>query len=159
MILREHLRRISRPEPIVKNPRMCTDQERQDILARDNFSCRYCGKKNTKFHIDHVYPYSLGGLTTMSNLVTACSTCNHKKHNSIGMWPKPIGYFEPKVEEKFVFGVGQTYLTLGTLFSLTSFNFLWSTDYFFAPRVMLVIGIGFMLVSIIKLTQGSSYGK
>lgn len=159
MILREHLRRISQPEPIVKNPRMCTDQERQDILARDNFACRYCGKKNTKFHIDHVYPYSLGGLTTMSNLVTACSTCNHKKHNSIGMWPKPIGYFEPSTpitkEIKVAFGslictclaMSLLYVGIDTMIRFPEFVDL--------GVVIIFIGMLFGVVSIGLQTQGN----
>lgn len=98
MILRDHLKDLENPETtITDNPRMCSEKDRQAILKRDNYTCRYCGAKNTKFHIDHVYPYSFKGLTIQANLVTACSMCNWKKHNKIGIWPKPVGYFEEKV--------------------------------------------------------------
>lgn len=52
---------------------------RQRILARDNHACRYCGKPDRPFHIDHVLPVAHGGPTTMRNLVTACETCNLRK--------------------------------------------------------------------------------
>lgn len=69
---------------------------RKEILRRDNYTCRYCGDKRGPFHMDHVYPYVKGGETTIDNLVTACEACNQSKHDTIGMWPKPIGHFENK---------------------------------------------------------------
>lgn len=67
---------------------------RQSILERDNYCCRYCGKTNIDMHIDHVYPVSKDGETSINNLVTSCPTCNLKKKDKIGIWPKPIGYFD-----------------------------------------------------------------
>jgi len=69
---------------------------RSKVLHRDNYSCRYCGVKNVPFHLDHVYPVIKGGETSYNNLVTACVNCNARKHSSVGIWPKPIGYFEKK---------------------------------------------------------------
>src|SRR3990167_1825809 len=54
---------------------------REKVFERDNYTCRYCGSKEPPFNADHVYPYSLGGQTTVENLVTACSRCNGKKSN------------------------------------------------------------------------------
>lgn len=54
---------------------------RFQILHRDNFTCRYCGRKapDVTLHIDHVIPVSQGGLNHIENLVTACEECNFGK--------------------------------------------------------------------------------
>ncbi len=48
------------------------------VLARDEFTCRYCGKQapEAQLHIDHVTPRSKGGMDEMDNLVVACVECN-----------------------------------------------------------------------------------
>lgn len=48
------------------------------VLARDNYTCRYCGAKapGVALHVDHVVPRARGGRDALSNLVTACQTCN-----------------------------------------------------------------------------------
>jgi len=67
---------------------------RKTVLERDGYKCRYCGSEKTPLHIDHVYPESKGGETSVKNMVTACASCNTKKHSRVGMWPKPIGHFD-----------------------------------------------------------------
>lgn len=67
---------------------------RKAVFQRDNHTCRYCGTKEGPFDADHVYPASKGGETSVENLVTACTRCNRKKQATVGMWPKPIGYFD-----------------------------------------------------------------
>lgn len=54
---------------------------RYKILARDNFTCQYCGKtgNGTQFHIDHIIPVSKGGETVAMNLITSCVDCNMGK--------------------------------------------------------------------------------
>lgn len=56
---------------------------RRTVLARDNFTCQYCGViPPRKFlTVDHVLPRSRGGKTTWENVVTACEKCNGKKGN------------------------------------------------------------------------------
>ena len=53
---------------------------RFDILQRDGFRCRYCGRPGTApgvvLHVDHVIPFVAGGATSEDNLVTACEECN-----------------------------------------------------------------------------------
>lgn len=50
-------------------------------LLSENPYCQYCGKhlneKNST--LDHVYPRSKGGKSSMDNLVLACVPCNQKK--------------------------------------------------------------------------------
>lgn len=56
---------------------------RKSILARDNYTCRYCGNKINKgeITIDHIHPHSRGGLTVYHNLVAACKICNSLKND------------------------------------------------------------------------------
>lgn len=51
---------------------------RQRILARDNYTCQYCGADNANT-VDHVIPRRLGGGDDEGNLLTACSRCNYAK--------------------------------------------------------------------------------
>lgn len=53
------------------------------ILARDNFTCRYCGRcaPNVELEVDHIHPRSLGGGDEPDNLVTACHDCNNGKRD------------------------------------------------------------------------------
>lgn len=79
-----------------ENSRYISDRDKVKILKRDRNSCRYCGIKNVPFEFDHVYPYIKGGETSVHNIVLACSPCNKKKRDKVGIWPMPIGYFEYK---------------------------------------------------------------
>lgn len=54
---------------------------RNEVYARDNFTCRYCLSPDYPrgwLVADHVVPLP-DGPTTIENLVTACRPCNHKK--------------------------------------------------------------------------------
>ena len=59
------------------------------LFARDRYSCQYCRRhKRTLRHRefltrDHVVPVSRGGNNAWDNVVTACSTCNHRKGNRL----------------------------------------------------------------------------
>jgi len=54
---------------------------RGNIYARDDKTCQYCSKKHPPkdLTLDHVIPKSIGGRTTWTNIVTACSGCNTRK--------------------------------------------------------------------------------
>ncbi len=57
---------------------------RYKVLHRDDFKCFKCGRSaedGIKLHIDHIKPYSLGGLTELDNLQTLCNQCNIGKSN------------------------------------------------------------------------------
>lgn len=47
--------------------------------------CHYCGQKfdPQELTMDHVVPLARGGLSTKSNLVTACKECNNKKKENL----------------------------------------------------------------------------
>ena len=54
------------------------------ILKNDGFQCVTCGHgpaEGAKLHVDHKVPFSLGGLTVMSNLRTLCANCNLGRSN------------------------------------------------------------------------------
>lgn len=58
-----------------------TKKQRFTILKRDNFTCRYCGRKATEviLEIDHIIPVSKGGTNDLNNLITSCRDCNRGK--------------------------------------------------------------------------------
>jgi 5-methylcytosine-specific restriction endonuclease McrA len=64
---------------------------RFQILERDGFTCRYCGRKPPEvvLQIDHVVPVSKGGFATTDNLVTACRECNNGKRDVLLAQPIP----------------------------------------------------------------------
>lgn len=64
-------------------PRLPLPVSRRTVLARDNYTCQYCGGQpgKTQLTIDHVVPRSRGGGTTWDNVVAACGPCNRRKGN------------------------------------------------------------------------------
>lgn len=67
--LRYHVRR---PMPQLR-------LSRHSVLARDNYTCQYCGVRNKEMTIDHIVPRWMGGGNTWDNLVACCRRCNLKK--------------------------------------------------------------------------------
>jgi hypothetical protein len=65
---------------------------RLEVLKRDNYTCRNCGKSPAKYHeleldvveleIDHVRPVSKGDDNRLDNLQTLCLLCNRGKGNN-----------------------------------------------------------------------------
>ena len=58
------------------------DGLRYNILRRDGFRCRLCGRTaqdGVKLEVDHIIPISRGGKTTYDNLQTLCKECNRGK--------------------------------------------------------------------------------
>ncbi len=56
---------------------------RFEVFKRDSFTCQYCGGEapDVILHVDHVVPVSEGGSNGITNLVTACVSCNSGKSN------------------------------------------------------------------------------
>jgi len=56
---------------------------RRTVLARDGYTCQYCGRQPDKSELtlDHVLPRCRGGKTSWENVVTACKRCNQRKGN------------------------------------------------------------------------------
>jgi hypothetical protein len=51
---------------------------RFQVLARDNFTCQYCGRKapDVQLQVDHVKARKNGGTNEVDKLVTSCVDCN-----------------------------------------------------------------------------------
>ena len=57
---------------------------RHIVMKRDRFRCVLCGASPAKnldveLHVDHIIPFSKGGLCVIENLQTLCSLCNFGK--------------------------------------------------------------------------------
>lgn len=63
----------------ISDSRIIVGRGYRGILERDQFECQYNDCKRKATTIDHVMPRSRGGLSTPSNLVACCLTCNQKK--------------------------------------------------------------------------------
>lgn len=51
---------------------------RFEVFKRDSFKCQYCGANapDVLLHLDHIKAVVDGGTNDITNLVTACATCN-----------------------------------------------------------------------------------
>lgn len=49
------------------------------VFKRDGYRCRYCGRDGIKLTVDHVDLWEEGGPSVETNLLTACSQCNHER--------------------------------------------------------------------------------
>lgn len=56
-------------------------RKRFRILSRDNFTCRYCGRRAPEvvLQVDHIVARTKGGSDDDTNLITACFECNQGK--------------------------------------------------------------------------------
>ena len=54
---------------------------RKAVLARDSYTCQYCGHETAGLTVDHVIPRSRGGRSEWENIVASCAPCNRKKGN------------------------------------------------------------------------------
>ncbi len=98
-VLRSETMRVDRPEVIrlitfVRVPRDIHRRRitRKAVLARDGWTCQYCGSNRHTLTVDHVIPRSRGGESIWENIVASCAPCNRKKGNrlpqEIRMHPK-----------------------------------------------------------------------
>jgi 5-methylcytosine-specific restriction endonuclease McrA len=56
---------------------------RKAVLARDAYTCQYCGRESHGLTVDHVIPRSRGGTSAWDNIVAACAPCNRRKGNRL----------------------------------------------------------------------------
>ncbi|MEA4909345.1 MAG: HNH endonuclease [Chloroflexi bacterium] len=70
---------IIRLQNMIHRPRPQLKLTRREVFRRDGYLCQYCGKRTLDLTIDHVIPRHMGGPHTWTNVVAACSQCNHRK--------------------------------------------------------------------------------
>ena len=87
-VLRSETMRLDRPEVIrlvtyVRVPRDVHRRRitRKAVLARDEWTCQYCGSDKPGLTVDHVIPRSRGGESVWENIVASCAACNRRKGN------------------------------------------------------------------------------
>ena len=56
---------------------------RKAVLARDAYTCQYCGREAGGLTVDHVIPRSRGGESVWENIVASCAPCNRRKGNRL----------------------------------------------------------------------------
>lgn len=61
---------------------------KQFVLARDNYTCQVCKKKNGKLCVHHIIYRCLGGTNIPSNLITVCSECHTAANHKNGILAK-----------------------------------------------------------------------
>ncbi|MDI3299570.1 MAG: HNH endonuclease signature motif containing protein [Bacillota bacterium] len=61
---------------LVYNPFVARRIRRQ-VLQRDRYRCAWCGGPGNT--VDHLLPWSQGGLTTLENCVCSCQECNGRR--------------------------------------------------------------------------------
>lgn len=63
---------------------------RFEVLKRDRFTCRYCGRRapDVTLEVDHVTPRAAHGSDELENLVAACFDCNRGKRDNYAAPPE-----------------------------------------------------------------------
>ena len=86
---------------------------RFNVFLRDGFTWQYCGSEfqPSDLTFDHIVPRSSGGVTSWTNVITSCASCNLAKGSATlkeaGMTPRRMPR-APKVAE--LQAVGRDYL-------------------------------------------------
>jgi 5-methylcytosine-specific restriction endonuclease McrA len=70
---------VIRLEHMIHRPRPRVKLTRREVFRRDNYTCQYCGRRDTSLTVDHILPKHLGGQHVWTNVVAACPSCNHRK--------------------------------------------------------------------------------
>jgi 5-methylcytosine-specific restriction endonuclease McrA len=79
VVLRKHRRIRSRVASLTN----------EHLFLRDGHRCAYCGRHRRELGVrerltrDHLLPRSKGGADEWLNVVTACSSCNHRKDDRL----------------------------------------------------------------------------
>jgi len=98
---------VIRLEHMIHRPRQQVRLTRREVFRRDNFTCQYCGQHTNNLTIDHVLPKHLGGSHVWTNVVAACSNCNHRKggrrlaESHMKLIRQP---YEPSANANYIYG-------------------------------------------------------
>ena len=116
-----------------------TNSLKETVKTRAANCCEYCYSQEKfatqSFSIEHIYPLSKGGQTTLDNLALACQGCNNHKYNKTeGIDPvlnEIVSLYHPRQQ-------------------IWSDHFCWSSDY------TLIIGLtatGRSTVDLLRLNR------
>jgi 5-methylcytosine-specific restriction endonuclease McrA len=95
---------------IVHEARIFTPGVERDLWRSEPFQCYLCGntlldkgKDNPKYKsIDHLWPLSLGGQSSLENLLPACQGCNNSRGHAVTWAMGPVAaYHLPKTGANF----------------------------------------------------------
>ena len=64
-----------------KSSRQISTQVSWAVFERDDFRCRYCGRRGP-LTVDHVITWEDGGPSTTENLISSCRKCNRVRSNT-----------------------------------------------------------------------------
>lgn len=85
-----------------------------NMFIRDDYRCGYCQRhavelKSSEYLTrDHVIPQSRGGADTWTNILTACSLCNHRKDDlTLAQFAKVLEGDIAEAEERLMRATGQ----------------------------------------------------
>jgi hypothetical protein len=75
------------------------EEWRRQVISRADARCECCGLaqigKEATFHIDHIHPSSLGGMTEPENLALACVSCSPRKGAKVSAFDPQSGETVP----------------------------------------------------------------
>lgn len=103
-----------------------TPRKRFEILRRDGFRCRLCGRSADaqELHVDHRIPVALGGASDHGNLWTLCRDCNLGKGKMLiermTVTPREVGHWayrfdwNPRIKD-ILRGVADDSIEIGPL--------------------------------------------
>ncbi len=74
-----HVPVVVRLQYYVRRPNQRVKFTKRTVLARDQYTCQYCGAQTRDLTLDHVVPRVSGGETIWTNVVAACKKCNGAK--------------------------------------------------------------------------------
>ena len=76
-------------------PKTSNKNWRESLNKLTNYKCIYCGKPSES--LDHLHPMSKGGISSTSNCVPCCLSCNGKKSDSeVLSWYRKQNFYDPR---------------------------------------------------------------
>lgn len=84
---------------IQDDKRMFSPKMTEILLAEQNFKCRRCDRtlnSRDEYHVDHIVPHEMGGITDVRNGQILCTDCNGRK--SSGMHISDVLYVCKKMD-------------------------------------------------------------
>jgi len=76
-------------------PKISNKNWRESLNKLTNYKCIYCGKPSES--LDHLHPMSKGGISSTSNCVPCCLSCNGKKSDSeVLSWYRKQSFYDPR---------------------------------------------------------------